>query len=477
MLKHMQKFLLLFEKHKLKLVLVILVLIPLYPKLPLFSVKGTFVAVRLEDLVIAFCLAIWALYLIFSGKILALIKEKIIQALLVFFFISFISTFSAIFLTQSATAHLAVLHFLRRVELMLLLPFVLTCVENKKNIKFLISVLLGVTLIVNLYALGQQYLNWPVISTTNSEFSKGQILTLNIPAARVNSTFAGHYDLAIFEVMILCLILSLFFYLKNIWSKILYLGLGSLSFIILIMTAARLSFVAAIFGIAASLVWAGQKKFVLALLLVVAVSLIYPSQLRDRFISTVTINLEKGGDRFTATTLQQEQRSKLNIPTLPSYNPKQKQEATKQATPSSAAADIAPGEPIDTTDLGVYRSLAIRFNVEWPKALNAFYKNPVLGTGYSSVGLAVDNDILRSLAEVGILGTLAFIILLIAIIKEIWKNLKNEDRFVRLLSAGVLAIILAFLINGLFIDVFEASKVATIFWIIIGLELVAGRTK
>src|SRR3990167_10675400 len=48
------------------------------------------------------------------------------------------------------------------------------------------------------------------------------------------------------------------------------------------------------------------------------------------------------------------------------------------------------------------RSFNIRLKAEWPRAIRAFLKNPVLGTGYSSVGLAVDNDYLRSLAESGI---------------------------------------------------------------------------
>ena len=74
----------------------------------------------------------------------------------------------------------------------------------------LLGILALTVLTVNGYALGQQYLDWPVISTTNSEFSKGLILRLT-PGARVNSTFAGHYDLAVFLAMAIVILTALFF--------------------------------------------------------------------------------------------------------------------------------------------------------------------------------------------------------------------------------------------------------------------------
>src|SRR5205814_2283829 len=45
------------------------------------------------------------------------------------------------------------------------------------------------------------------------------------------------------------------------------------------------------------------------------------------------------------------------------------------------------------------RSTSIRLNVEWPRAVRALTKNPLLGTGYSSITLATDNDYLRALGE------------------------------------------------------------------------------
>ncbi|MDP3733553.1 MAG: O-antigen ligase family protein, partial [Candidatus Daviesbacteria bacterium] len=254
--------------------------------------------------------------------------------------------------------------------------------------------------------------------------------------------------------------------------KIFSLGLGFLSFWVLVMTAARLSFVAAIAGILAGLVLLKKFKFILLLVMIMLGVLIYPSQLRDRLISTITVNIFGQGERFKGQTEDQRLRSKLNIPTLAIKTSSESAETSTFATSSAEiASDIVPGEPIDTTQLGVYRSFSIRLNLEWPAAIRAFWKNPLLGTGYSSLGIATDNDFLRSLGEVGILGTAAFVLIFVEIIKRIVKLFKESDKFIKYFSAGTLAMILAFVINGLFIDVFEASKVVSIFWMIIGVNL------
>jgi O-antigen ligase len=94
-----------------------------------------------------------------------------------------------------------------------------------------------------------------------------------------------------------------------------------------------------------------------------------------------------------------------------------------------------------------------------------------LGTGYSSIGLASDNDYLRSLAEVGLLGTAAFGLIFIRwyipFFKTAWRPSQNiKDVFVLSVGCGLLAL----LMNAVFIDVFEASKIAIITWTLLGLS-------
>jgi len=452
------------------LVLFLFVFIPLYPKFPLLNVNGTFVAIRIEDLIIALTIGLWGLSVIFSGQIRNFLKNRLNQSLLLFFFIGLVSTFSAIFLTHTVTYGLGLLNFLRRVEFMMLLPVIIYAVNSKKRLFLILFALLFTVVTVDMYALGQKYLDWPVISTTNSEFAKGLILRLT-PDARVNSTFAGHYDLAVFLAGVLVIFTPMFFAVRKRLKPII-LVIGALSLLVLIMTAARLSFVAAFVGIISALIFSKKKKYILLLFISVFLILIYPSQLRDRFVSTITINIFHMGERYTGKTADQQARSKLNIPTLAIQTSSVSASTSTFASPSGGVAtDITPGEPIDSTELGVFRSFEIRLNIEWPRAIRAFIKNPFLGTGYSSLGIATDNDFLRSLGEVGLLGSLALFLVIVEIGKKIVSYFNNENRFLRYFSVGVFSMLITFLINGLFIDVFEASKVASLFWMILGLNL------
>lgn len=472
----MQKFLSFYQNLLFYFVLFLFAFIPLFPKFPLFNVTGTFVAIRIEDLIIGLIVSLWVIYLVLSSKVRDFLKDKLTLAILLFFFVGVVSTFSAIFLTRTVIPHISILHFLRRIEFMVLLPVVVSVVRTKRQFIFILILLAVTVLAVNLYALGQAYLDWPVISTSNSEFSKGLILRLT-PGARVNSTFAGHYDLAVFLAMTISILTAIFFAVKKkIKLPIFILELLSLG--ILIMTAARLSFVAAFVGVIAALIFIKKTKYILLILGLIVVILIYPSQLRDRFISTITVNVFHQGQRYEGTTLDQKVRGKLNIPTLAMKTSSASGLTSSFASQSGQiATDIAPGEPIDTTQLGVYRSFQIRYKIEWPRAITALEKNPFLGTGYSSIDIATDNDFLRSLGEVGILGTFAFVIVIVEIAKRVVHCFKSDNKLIRFFSAGVLAMFIAFIVNGLFIDVFEASKVASLFWMILGLNLAALRFK
>jgi len=195
------------------LTLFLFAFIPLYPKFPLFNIKGTFVAVRIEDFLIALTIGLWISYILINKKLSVVLKDNTNKAILLFFSIGILSLFSALFLTHSITPHIGVLHFLRRVELIFLLPVVVTIFNTKKRLISVLIVLFLTLIVTNLYGLGQQYLDWPVISTTNSEFAKGLILRLT-PGARVNSTFAGHYDFAVFLSAAIVFLAALFFALE-----------------------------------------------------------------------------------------------------------------------------------------------------------------------------------------------------------------------------------------------------------------------
>lgn len=460
---------------------VIAVFIPLYPKLPLSSVSGTYVAIRLEDILLLFLALAW--FIVNITRFKKILKLNLTKSLLLFWFIGLISLFSGIYFTETASRGIGFLHFLRRIEYMVPLLIAATTIRNVTQAKIFLYAMLITTVIVAIYGFGQIYLNFPVISTTNREYSKGLILTLT-PGSRPNATFAGHYDLAAYLSLALVFAGTMFFYYRKLKEKTIIVATSVISFALLGLTAARVSFAATILGVGLSFLLM-RKRFLVVLLILASLAAVAAiPQLRHRLVATITVNLMGGGgpkyepppntmNMFTpkADTVGDSSLS-AKLGGRASSAPEFKR--VEEATPSSESAmpavpaDIAPGEPVNITELGVYRSFNIRYDVEWPRAIRAFLKNPVLGTGYSSITIATDNDYLRVLGETGLLGFLSLVLVFFILIKRYIKSLFTLANFEKYFIIATLCSIAVMLSTAVLIDIFEASKIAILFWIILG---------
>lgn len=425
----------------------------LYPKFPLLNVPGTYVAIRLEDFFIAILISFWGIYT-FKYNI-ETFNSKSFKIFLLFWFIGFISLLSAFTITHSVAVHLGILHWIRRIEFMLFFLIAATTIISKQQIRYLFLIFFIVTCFILFYGFGQLFLGFKVVSTIDKDFSTGIISTLS-PGGRVNSTFAGHYDLAIYLSFIMIILTGAFFYVKEFWIKASIIILGVLCFLLQGYAASRISFFAAIAGIIVVLFLLKKKILVLWILILSVIIVMLIPQFRERMIATVNVYLSNKVEKsYTPTNAELENK---NI-----------EQIVKEKSEKGLPIDIAAGESTDYTELEVGRSTSIRLTDEWPRALNAFYINPLLGTGYSSISLATDNDYFRALGETGILGLVTLFIIFYIITINIINNLKTSDHFNKILFIITLAIIVDMMITAIFIDVFEASKIAILFWFLLGL--------
>lgn len=436
----MGKFYLRFKDKLFYFLLGLIIFVPLYPKFPLMNVPGTYVAIRIEDLLIGLLGIAWLL--INRRDLKNLLRQPIYQMFLLFWLIGLLSVISGFFVTASLKPHLGILHWLRRAEMMSLFIIAATTIKNAKQVRVVLITLVVTSIIIALYGFGQIYLNFPVVSTTNREFSKGQILYLT-PGARVNSTFAGHYDLAAYISLILVFLSSVFFYLLKVHKPIksamrlksAVILAAVTNFALLGYTAARTSFFAAVVGISLALWFWGRKKLVIFFVLISMIVALSIPQIRDRLIAFVVVNTQE-------TTIDKT----VDLP-----------------------SDYVAGEPTDYTELEVSRSSNIRFYVEWPRAIRAFEKNPLLGTGYSSINIATDNGFLRSLGETGLLGTLTLGMIFIMIVKKLYASIKIKSGVEEAFIIASFSMIVIIMMTGLFFDILEASKVAFIIWTLLGI--------
>lgn len=448
MLKHLRK-----PENLIKyLIATILLVVPLYPKFPFITVPGTFVSIRLEDFILVF--AFLVLFVLVGQDKIRFFRNKINQAIILSLLAGFISLISAILITKTILIHIGFLHWLRRVEYFI--PFFIGIYafrRSNKNLEFYLKVMMLSLLISFFYGLGQKYLSWPIIVTQNLEYSRGIALRY-IPGGHLNSTFAGHYDLGTTLVLILPIFVSLFFLIKKVRIKAVLFVVISGGLWLLAFSGSRVSTVSYLLATFVSLLLIKRLKFYPFVVIFSIIIFSFSPNLVARYSRIFEVTYEK----------VKEFQKILVIPDKTVY-------AQETMGPLRRDVPVPTSKP---TEVFEDRSTSIRLNVEWPRALRALEKNPLLGTGYSSITLATDNDYLRLLGEVGIIGALAFFLIFIRLLKVVLNKvpLRNYFKNIELgYLGGIYGGVIGVFINAVFIDVFEASKFAIIYWLLIGLAV------
>ncbi len=460
-------------------------IIPLYPKLPFHFVTYTYIAIRLEDFYVAFVAAVFVVQLLRKKATLHPIFTK---PIVLFWGAVFLSVVSGIFITKTLPYHqLALLHAARRVEYMIIFFIAVNAVRSKKQFNWLLGSLIASFTLVCFYGIGQRFFDFPAVSTMNPEFAKGHILFLT-PEARISSTFGGHYDLAAYLVLTLPIIIGTFIATKK--KTLLHYSLYVifiLGVFILMLTASRSSFLAYIVTTPLFLLYIKRYRhfaFVFLLSLILAYS---QKDLTQRLLKTfqikqILVNEQTGqvvvsqrinskelpaGTSFIQINKQTQQSSEAAAIKAQSIN-----EAIKEATKSGlgnvpGATNSANYKEVSAVATDI--SFATRLQVEWPRAINALLKNPLLGTGPSSITESTDNDYLRWLGEFGLLGFGLFLFVLYSIGNYLRLGIKKVAENEQYIFTSLLFGLAGLMINAGYIDVFEASKVAYILWFTLGI--------
>lgn len=472
--------------------LFLLAFIPLYPKLPLINVIRSWVYIRLEDFLI----------LLSAGFLLiTMVKEKRISnnplkiPIITYWIIGGISVANAIlFIFPHLTGmfpHLAILHYARRIEYMIVCFIAYEAFRRKPLLLPFLWTLIGSYIVIILYGFGQKFLGFPAFLTMNEEFAKG--VPLRLPStARFPSTFGGHYDLAAYLVMIIPIMGSFIFGVDKLWKKIGFFVLALFGLIMLLFTASRVSFGVYLVVMSVMLLWQKRTLLIVPMIVLSILILNFTSGASERFyktfrVSDVVVDLSTGKPIGTldslsgtkATLSESESPAEETLPTGSEYvslagGLSESQVKTVQLYRSKnipgAAGEVATvsGSFLIQRALVYDISITTRFQGQWPKAIEAFKRNIFLGSGYSSLSVAADGDYHRMLGETGVIGSIAFLSIFAASFLLFVKRRNTLAPMEGAFVIGVYAGLVGLLCNAVLIDVFEASKVAYILWILLG---------
>lgn len=523
----MKKLLAFVDTYLLKFgVLLTLLFVAWYPKLPSIHIVRTWVYIRLEDFVIAAVVLFWIIQLLRRKVKLPFPVGIPIGA---YWLVGFCSLLFSLIITGPHLAgffpHLAILEYGRRIEYMILFFVAFSTIRSVKDLRDYCIVLCVIILGVVIYGFGQRYyldlwamfpkffekypFCFPSFQTGNEEFAKG--LALCLPKeARIPATFGGHYDLAGYLVIVLPILLGIFFSIKKRIAKIGVSLLFLLSLILLLLTASRVSFFSYLLGVSATLIFLKRKKWLIPVLgISILFLLIFSGSTAKRLLETfrivnVVTNNQGQVVGIAQSNLPDALKNKVsktdsviveappptqNLPTGSSFiTLPQTSVATNTAlvktsitTAESLRLKLANGGLQISTISGSFLiqkalvydiSFTTRFQAEWPNAWAAYMSNPALGKGYSTITLATDNDYLRLLGETGFLGFISFILIFIVFgifLRE--TVLKTASPLTKTFTLGLAGGVIGLFANAALIDVFEASKVAEPLWILLGVAV------
>lgn len=475
-----QKILMWMDEYLLlSLSLFLVVFIPLWPKIPLIQpVPGYIVRIRLEDVFVGITAVVF-LAQVLRKKIS--LRTPLTRWMIFYTICGLLSLLSAFFLIRTLPIlqpHItkAFLHLFRYIEYFSLFFFIFWSIKKPQHLKlFLLA--FSVTIIgATLYGVGQKYWQWPVYSTMNYEFSSGEPLELVNPQSRVQSTFAGHYDFAIYLDLLLPFILALIYTTHKKSHQFFLVIVLTLAVWGLIVSGLRIAFASYIvMTVVLTGIFALQEKttkkkiswFSLRLVVIGIFSLVV-FLLFGNNLSALLSHAAAGlfGQNQINPSINQTIISQYQLPVPKDQVAQYKLVGgTKPQELSGCAKE---------TEI----SLCIRLESLWPQAIKGFMRQPILGSGYSSLNKrdfmhlaeadGADNNYLRILGETGLLGFVSFFAIIFIAAHTAIKNIKSK-KWLSCLSIAYICLILGLLINAVLFDVFAASKVAFGFWAITGM--------
>lgn len=468
--------------------------IPLYPKLPILDVKNTWVYIRIEDFLLAFTTLLLGIQLI-RRKIT--VDTPLTLPILTFWIIGAIATIQGVLFIfphlQGVFPQIALLHYLRHIEYIVLFFVGFNAIKDKKYITPIIIAFAVTMILVFLYGIGQRYLGFPAFLTMNEEFAKGVPLKLSA-LSRVPSTFAGHYDLAAYLILMIPFMGSMVFAYKKWSSKLFFLLTAVAGLILLMMTASRVSFAVYLLSISLMLLLQKKKIFIIPVIILSIILLQSFQGLSQRFASTITqvdlvvdartgqaIGIAENYTEGEDIVIKDEESNGENLPQGSKYIniPSHQGKPVNTELYSRSKLKDGSGQMIGKSGNVIVKkafaydvSYTTRLQGTWPRAIEALKRNYLLGSGYSSINIASDNNYLRILGEIGILGFLAFCSIFLFFYIYAWKIVPHiENKVIRSMVLGVVSGTFGLMLNAILIDVFEASKVAFVLWLLIGITV------
>jgi len=411
-----------------------LIIIVYFPKINIISVSGTYVGIRIDDFLVAIFML---LFIIFNYKnLFSILKneraKKIIGIFSIYILWCVISSLFGI-LNGFIEFKMAFLYTLRKVECFSFIFMGYYFVKNAKNKRVLSNIICFSIIFHTIFMLLNHY---GVIGT----FINGKYVR-DVIHYRVQSTFNGAYEFSAF----LTLIEPFFVYkiLNEKDKKDIFVSIISLVCIALCIFFSESRTSLMIYGLILLVmpIYYLKNKIILFIKNNKAKSIVL-SIIFIIFFS-VGLYLIFNTNRFKSLNLSHMKNDLIDAWDKRDYN---------------SYKDRNISFTIDGD-----RSFIIRIS-KWFDLIDLSMKYPITGAGVSISGEALDGNYTRILCESGIIGLILWTLFIVIILIE---NKHSKYKYKSIVIFGMFTLLL----QALFIDIFEASKIMMFYYFILGCSI------
>jgi len=405
--------------------LVALFVLPLYPKIALVSVSGTYIPLRLDDLIIAGAAVVWIVALAVSRRLPAAPRE-LTAAVTLWLGVTLIALLVGAFVLDSIGVVQGAAFWAKPIEYVLLGLMTYDLVRNGwLPVRYVIATVLASAAIVIGYGVAEHYGLVPHLP--------GEV----VPPGGTTSTLGDFHELASYLGLIVVLVVCIFHDAASRPVRLALVILGSGAIFVLFTTGTRSEYIALFVVLLGLAVWRPTRAA--AALAAAVMPLLFLSPIVTYLLLTPFAH----------------------------------------SGPSSGPAPVPPpGDPFYNTtvrfaDQSLVYSLGERFLHKWPAMVQQTMRSPIIGLGPSAATEAADGYYLRAFVESGILGVLVFVGLVFTIARSSLRAARRATGLAKSLAVASLAATVFVALVGVLIDTWVASRVMELFWPLIGLSLAA----
>ena len=415
--------------------LVALFVLPLYPKIALVSVSGTYIPLRLDDLIIAAAAAVWIVALVLNRRLPAAPRE-LTAVVTLWLGVTFIALLVGAFVLQSIGIVQGAAFWAKPIEYVLLGLMTYDLVRDGwLPIRYVIATVLASAAIVVGYGVLEHYGLVPHLP--------GEL----VPPGGTTSTLGDVHELASYLGLIVLLAVCIFRDVSARPARAALVLLVIMASFVLFTTGSRSEFVALFLVLVGLAFWRPARRP--AALAALVMPLLFISPIAGYLLVPAPVAhpspVASPGTAATATA-----RPVAVTPSGPFYN-------------------VA----IRFVDASLAYSLGERFLHKWPAMVQQTMRSPIIGLGPSAATEAADGYYLRVFVESGILGVLVFVGLVFTVARSSLRAARRATGMARSLAVAALTATVFIALVGVLIDAWVASRVMELFWPLIGLSLAA----